>query len=216
MDHPILSQECSLEVSGVSQITSEEESSAIGTNKTGKTTLISDDLKTSSSSGQLLPGSSQSVPSKAASVSGVYASSADPVLMPSLDPCNPGEVGIIKRVVGSQRTVVEMTNRAASRDISGPELSSVGGKGPSAISHSSVHGRVQIRSQGSRVNQLSDASHPASSSLCGPPGSRLSSTYSSRSQQLTDSQKGIISMVLTHLCCRLFALVYINIHFFPQ
>ncbi|XP_008783011.2 GBF-interacting protein 1-like isoform X2 [Phoenix dactylifera] len=189
VDHPISSQECSLQVSGVSQIASKEESSATGTNKTGKTSLISDDVKTSSASGQFVPGASQSVPSKAATVSGVYASSSDPVLMPSLDPCNPGEVGTIKRVVGSQWTVVEATNKAASRDISGPDLSSVGGKSPSAISRSSVHGRVQIRSQGSRVNQLSDTSHAASSSLSGPPGSRLSSTYNSRSQQLTDSQK---------------------------
>ncbi|XP_073098986.1 GBF-interacting protein 1-like isoform X3 [Elaeis guineensis] len=188
VDHPISSQECSLQGSGVSQIAPKEESSATGTNKT-QTSWISDDVKTSSASGQFVPGSSQSVPSKAASISGVYASSSDAVLLPSLDPCNPGEVDTIKRVVGSQRTVVETTNKAASRDISGPELSSVGGKGPSAISRSSVHGRVQMRSQGPRVNQFSDTSHAVSSSLSGPPGSRPSSTYSNRSQQLSDPQK---------------------------
>ncbi|KAG1364306.1 GBF-interacting protein 1-like [Cocos nucifera] len=192
VDHPISSQECSLQVSGVSQIAPKEESSATGTNKTGKSSLISDDVKTGSASGQFVPGSSQSV-SKAASLSRVYTLSSDPVLMPSLDPCNPGEVGTIKRVVGSQQTDVETTNKAASCDISGPELSSIGEKGPSAISRSSIHGRVQMRSQGHRVNQFSDTSHAASSSLSGPPGSRPSSTYSSRSQQLTDSQKAVVA-----------------------
>ena len=128
-----------------------------------------------------MPGSSKFVPSKVASVSGVYASLSDPMLMPSLHPYNPSEVGTIKYVVKSQRTIVEIINKVASRDISGSELSFVGGKGPYAISHSSVHSRVQIRSQGSQVNQLLDTSHAASSSLSDPPGSRLSSTYNNRS-----------------------------------
>ncbi|XP_008797741.2 GBF-interacting protein 1-like isoform X4 [Phoenix dactylifera] len=193
VDHPISSQGCLSQVSGVSQIASKEESSATENNKSGKTSLISDDVKSGSASGHSVPGSSLSVPSKAVSVSGVYASSSDPVLVPSLDTCNSGEAGTIKRVVGSQRTVVETMNKAVPCDISGLELLSLNGKGSSEISHYSVHGKVQNRSQGSEVNQLSDTSHAASSSLSGHAGSRPSSTYSSRSQQLTGSQKAVVA-----------------------
>ncbi|KAL0306229.1 UNVERIFIED_CONTAM: GBF-interacting protein 1 [Sesamum radiatum] len=41
------------------------------------------------------------------SVSGLYASASDPVLVPSLNPRNLGSVGIIKREKGSQRNTVE-------------------------------------------------------------------------------------------------------------
>ncbi|KAH0707427.1 hypothetical protein KY290_012471 [Solanum tuberosum] len=44
-----------------------------------------------------------------ASVSGVYSSSSDPVLVPALNPRNPGTVGTIKREIGSQRTVTDST-----------------------------------------------------------------------------------------------------------
>ncbi|XP_010942572.1 GBF-interacting protein 1-like isoform X4 [Elaeis guineensis] len=193
VDHPISSHSCTSQVSGVSQIASKEESSAAENNKLGKTSLISDDVKSGSASGQSVPGSGQSVSSKAASVSGGYASSSDPVLLPSLDTCSPGDAGTIKHVIGSQRTVVETATKAASCDISGPELLSLHRKGFSDISHSPVHGKVRSRSQGSEVHQVSDTSHAASSSLSGPTGSRPSSTYSSRSQQLTGSQKAVVA-----------------------
>ncbi|XP_015080866.1 GBF-interacting protein 1-like isoform X2 [Solanum pennellii] len=44
-----------------------------------------------------------------ASVSGVYSSSSDPVLVPALNPRNSGTVGTIKREIGSQRTVTDST-----------------------------------------------------------------------------------------------------------
>ncbi|KAK6785695.1 hypothetical protein RDI58_019150 [Solanum bulbocastanum] len=44
-----------------------------------------------------------------ASVSGVYSSSSDPVLVPALNPRNPGTVGTIKRERGSQRTSTDFT-----------------------------------------------------------------------------------------------------------
>lgn len=44
-----------------------------------------------------------------ASVSGVYSSSSDPVLVPALNPRNPGTVGTIKREIGNQRTVTDST-----------------------------------------------------------------------------------------------------------
>ncbi|KAJ8532496.1 hypothetical protein K7X08_012419 [Anisodus acutangulus] len=42
-----------------------------------------------------------------ASVSGVYSSASDPVLVPALNPRNPGTVGTIKREIGSQRTATD-------------------------------------------------------------------------------------------------------------
>lgn len=44
-----------------------------------------------------------------ASVSGVYSSSSDPVLVPALNPRNLGMVGTIKREIGSQRTATDST-----------------------------------------------------------------------------------------------------------
>ncbi|XP_060188258.1 GBF-interacting protein 1-like [Lycium barbarum] len=44
-----------------------------------------------------------------ASVSGVYSSASDPVLVPALNPRNPGTVGTIKREIGSQRTATDST-----------------------------------------------------------------------------------------------------------
>lgn len=41
------------------------------------------------------------------SPSGVYSSSSDPVLVPALNPRNPGTVGTIKREIGSQRTATD-------------------------------------------------------------------------------------------------------------
>ncbi|KAF3638540.1 putative F-box protein CPR30-like [Capsicum annuum] len=43
------------------------------------------------------------------SVSGVYSSASDPVLVPALNPRNPGTVGTIKREIGSQRTAADST-----------------------------------------------------------------------------------------------------------
>ncbi|MCD7456044.1 hypothetical protein HAX54_030518 [Datura stramonium] len=48
-----------------------------------------------------------------ASVSGVYSSASDPVLLPALDPRNPGTVGTIKREIGSQRTATDFTVSSA-------------------------------------------------------------------------------------------------------
>ncbi|XP_027170064.1 GBF-interacting protein 1-like isoform X2 [Coffea eugenioides] len=46
--------------------------------------------------------------SSSAPVSGVYSSASDPVLLPSLNPRNPGAVGTIKRETGNQRCAVEI------------------------------------------------------------------------------------------------------------
>uniref|UniRef100_M1C0W5 Hydroxyproline-rich glycoprotein family protein n=1 Tax=Solanum tuberosum TaxID=4113 RepID=M1C0W5_SOLTU len=50
-----------------------------------------------------------------ASVSGVYSSSSDPVLVPALNPRNPGTVGTIKREIGGQRTVTDYTVSPANK-----------------------------------------------------------------------------------------------------
>lgn len=59
------------------------------------------DGRTSESRSSHLPTSMNSAP-----VSGVYSSASDPVLLPSLNPRNPGAVGAIKRETGDRKSVV--------------------------------------------------------------------------------------------------------------
>ncbi|XP_019196963.1 PREDICTED: GBF-interacting protein 1-like isoform X2 [Ipomoea nil] len=65
------------------------------------------------SPGRVKDENSESIPSDliislaSASASGVYSSASDPVLMPSLNPRNPGAVGTIKREIGTQRIANE-------------------------------------------------------------------------------------------------------------
>lgn len=65
------------------------------------------------SPGRVKDEHSESIPSDliislaSASASGVYSSASDPVLMPSLNPRNPGAVGTIKREIGTQRIANE-------------------------------------------------------------------------------------------------------------
>ncbi|XP_072969616.1 GBF-interacting protein 1-like [Typha angustifolia] len=165
-DHPPVSQGSAPHVSGFGGTISVEESSISESNKTSTASSVPVDAKIVSSCGQLVPGSGPDtvLPSKGSvlSVSGVYASASDPVLVLSLDARSPSA---IKRAVGSQRTVGEMTfNKVVSRDMTGSELSSLI-KDTSQAAGSSSHGR--------------------------PSGSRPSSSYSSRSQQLSGSQKGV-------------------------
>jgi len=139
---------------------------------------------------------------KLASGSGLYASTSDPVLVPSLDSDIPGSVGPIKHEVESQRKAVEATvNKGVSRDVSGSEASSLIGKG-SEMNHSYVHEKMQGKPQGFDGDQFSDAPQ-ATHSLSGTSsaGSRPSSNYSNRSQQLNGPQKGTITtmIIITYL-----------------
>lgn len=157
------------------------------TNKTGKSSR--GDAKSSVSAPHMSTSNSHLLTPKPASGSGLYASSSDPVLVPSLDARIPGGVGAIKREVGSQRTAGEATTKVVSRDVPASELSSSVGKG-SEITHSQVHDKVQGKSQGFDGNQFSDPSQATNSlSRTSSAGSRPSSNYSNRSQQLNGPQK---------------------------
>ncbi|KAJ4975563.1 hypothetical protein NE237_000669 [Protea cynaroides] len=148
-----------------------------------------------------------------ASVSGVYSSASDPVLLPSMDSRFPGALGTIKREVGSQRTGVEpnatvsadskstapqdltnhlQMNKTIARDVTESDLSSsINEKAVSEIGNT-MHGRMLGKSQGIERNQLSEPSQLTSSSTHGgSTASRPSSNYSNRSQQLIGPQKAV-------------------------
>ncbi|KAJ9176759.1 hypothetical protein P3X46_012039 [Hevea brasiliensis] len=121
--------------------------------------------------------SNSSVSVTPASSSTVCFSSSDPVLVPSNDSRLPSTVGTIKREVGSNRTVVE------SNAVSPAE------KSASEIGTSFLQGKMPSKSQVGK-DQLSESSQPSSASIHdGSPGSRPSSNYSSRSQQVIGPQK---------------------------
>lgn len=181
-DQPISPQECTTHVTGVVDITSSEKSSGCEINGEGSFLLTSVDANISSALGK-----SSKAP---LSISGVYASASDPILVPSIDARAPGAVGAIKRQVGSQRVVVETTaNRVASRVVVGSEPLPLGGKLSPQLISTSVHGKTQSKSQLFEGKQLSDTSHAVPSSSVNGSASRPSSNYSNRSQQLSGSHK---------------------------
>ncbi|XP_020266674.1 GBF-interacting protein 1-like [Asparagus officinalis] len=116
--------------------------------------------------------------------SGLYASTSDPVLVPSLDARITGNVGTIKHEVGGQRA-----HKVVSRDVSGSVLSSSTGKGSSEVNSSCVHEKMQAKSLG--LEQPSDVSLTHSLSRTSSAGSRPSSNYSNRSHQLNGPQKAV-------------------------
>ncbi|KAM1373519.1 hypothetical protein ACFX2I_024210 [Malus domestica] len=111
--------------------------------------------------------SSSSVLANPASTLAACFSPSDPVLVPSNDSRLPGSVGTIKREVGSHH----------------PPASEVGS--------SPAQGKVASKTQGVGKSQLSDLSRSSSTSTHGGSGSRPSSNYSSRSQQLIGTQKAV-------------------------
>ncbi|XP_042497820.1 GBF-interacting protein 1-like [Macadamia integrifolia] len=162
------------------------------------------------SRGQPIPSSDRFLASMTpASVSGVYSSALDPVLVPSMDSRLPGVVGTIKRQVGSQRLAVEpiatisadsksaaphdssnCLNKTIALDVTESELSSsLNEKAVSEIGNA-MHGRMPGKSLGVDRNQLSEPLQPTSSTHGGSTASRPSSNYNNRSQQLVGPQKG--------------------------
>ncbi|KAF2292468.1 hypothetical protein GH714_023127 [Hevea brasiliensis] len=103
-------------------------------------------------------------------------SSSDPVLVPSNDSWLPGTVGTIKREVGSHRAVESDAVIPAEKSASETGIPFLQGKIP---------GKSQVGK-----GQLSESSQPSSASIHGgSSGSRPSSNYSSRSQQVIGPQK---------------------------
>ncbi|XP_043691880.1 GBF-interacting protein 1-like isoform X2 [Telopea speciosissima] len=162
------------------------------------------------SRGQPTPSSDRFLASMTpASVSGVYSSALDPVLVPSMDSRLPGVVGTIKRQVGSQRMAVEPNaiisadststapqdssnrlNKTIAFDVTESELSSLMNEKTVSEIGNTTHGRMLGKSLGVDRNQISEPSQPPSSIHGGSTASRPSSNYGNRSQQLVGPQKG--------------------------
>ncbi|XP_065873634.1 GBF-interacting protein 1-like isoform X2 [Euphorbia lathyris] len=129
--------------------------------------------------GEPTSSSNDSVPVTAALLSTVCFSSSDPVLVPSNDSRLPGTVGTIKREVGNHRIVGESTAVIPAE------------KSASEIGTTFLQGKMPNKSQVGK-GQLSDSSQPLSASAHGgSSGSRPSSNYSNRSQQVIGLQKAI-------------------------
>ncbi|KAL5972425.1 hypothetical protein ACLOJK_041679 [Asimina triloba] len=204
---------------GGSGIPTSEASNAAGIGKTGSAPPPAADLKstpatataTSEPVGQVAPNSDQFLTNTtSASVSGVYSSASDPVLVPSLDTSIPGVVGTIKREVGGQRAAVETTaidnrpmsqefgthpkiNKSAFHDVPDSEHSpTINEKAVSESRNSFLQGKISNKSQGVERNQLVDVSQSASStSRPGSSSSRPSSNYGNRSQQVIGPLKTV-------------------------
>ncbi|XP_021632548.1 GBF-interacting protein 1-like isoform X3 [Manihot esculenta] len=125
-----------------------------------------------------IPSSSNSlVPATPPSSSAVCFSSSDPVLVPSNDSRLSGTVGTIKREVGNHRAVVESNTVIPAE------------KSASEIATPSLQGKIPSKSQVGK-GQLSESLQSSSASNHGgSSGSRPSSNYSSRSQQVVGLQK---------------------------
>lgn len=101
------------------------------------------------------------------SSSAVCFSSSDPVLVPSNDTRLPGAVGTIKWEVGGHRTSIESHAVTVTEN------------------------KFPAKSQGVGKSQLTEPSQPLLATAHGSTsGSRPSSNYSSRSQQIIGPQKG--------------------------
>ncbi|XP_011008079.1 PREDICTED: flocculation protein FLO11 [Populus euphratica] len=161
-------------------------SSPVGVNNVGKAASHIDVDKTPTiafgtgdTCKESVPSSSNSSMSVApASSSTVCFSLSDPVLIPSNELHPPGTVGAIKREVGIHQTAGESNAVIPSE------------KSASEIGLPFMQGKLPSKNQGVGKNQLSESSQPSSASIQGgSSGSRPSSNYSSRSQQLIGPQK---------------------------
>ncbi|KAK6259611.1 hypothetical protein SCA6_014085 [Theobroma cacao] len=114
------------------------------------------------------------------SSSAICFSSSDPVLVPSCDSRLPGTLGTIKREVGSHRASTE-PNVPTDNNLA---------SAATEISSSFMQGKMPGKSSGVVKNSLSESSQPSSTSTYGgSSGSRPSSNYSARSQQILGPQK---------------------------
>lgn len=190
MEYLILGQGGQCQNSGDNVNTSVEECSTTEINK--MVMPLPGDVK--NASGQSIPNSDQLLSSRTTTtVSRVYASAPDPVLVPSRDAHIPDVIGAIRCEVGSQQTPGETDiNRAASCDVDCSEWSSISGSNSSELSNSNEQGRMQSKSNGLDVIQISSQDGSSSSTTVSV-DSRPSSNYISRSQPLSGPQKGTIS-----------------------
>ncbi|CAH9076171.1 unnamed protein product [Cuscuta europaea] len=92
-----------------------------------------------------------------ASASGVYSSASDPVLMPSLNPHNPGVVGTIKREICTQRIANEAQSDSSLSNVQGV----VGNGLPSSGTLNSTDKIWPAESQGGEKTRLGGSSMPS-------------------------------------------------------
>ncbi|KAA8524895.1 hypothetical protein F0562_011318 [Nyssa sinensis] len=139
-------------------------------------------FETGDTHGLLTPSSSDSSTSMtSASSSGVYFSASDPLLLPSQDLRLPGDVGTIKREVGSHQIPVEQISPIPA------EIKSTAAS--SEVESSLSQGKLPSKSQGVGKNQLPESAEAASSTHGGPSVIRPSSNYHGRLQQVIGPQK---------------------------
>ncbi|XP_068643175.1 GBF-interacting protein 1-like isoform X2 [Aristolochia californica] len=132
--------------------------------------------------GQAAANANQLVPSMTpTSVSGVYSSASDPVLVQSLDTQNPGIVGTIKHDVGSQRT--PEPNKVMPSGIPDSSLpsSAINEKVSLEVGNPFMQGKIH----GKSCSDASPLSHSGSVS------NHPSSNYSSRSLHVIGPQKAM-------------------------
>ncbi|XP_068637661.1 GBF-interacting protein 1-like isoform X2 [Aristolochia californica] len=172
-----------------SQVVIPEETLSNDVNRSGNQLPSADTKSNTSVVGgaprQAAPNANQFVPTVTpTSVSGVYSSASDPVLVPSLDTRNLGIVGTIKREVGSQRTSSE-PNKVIPHGMPESSLSSsfISEKVSSEVRNPFMQGKIHGKSSSDVSQLVSASSHSGSAS------SRPSSNYGSRSQQVIGPQK---------------------------
>ncbi|KAK8962842.1 hypothetical protein KSP40_PGU006971 [Platanthera guangdongensis] len=128
----------------------------------------------------------------AVSTTSVYASSAEPIIFPSLDGHATGAVGAIKHEIGMPQSVTDTTaGRGLSHDALVPELPSICGTVVSDKGGNFMNGKIQGNFQeieGCQVPDIYQVGSP-SSSITDTSGSRPSSNYSNRSHNPSASIK---------------------------
>ncbi|CAH9063984.1 unnamed protein product [Cuscuta epithymum] len=118
-----------------------------------------------------------------ASASGVYSSASDPVLMPSLNPRNPGVVGTIKREIGTHRVANE-----AQSNVQGV----VGNGLPSSVTLNSTDTIWPAEPQGGEKPRLAGSSMP-SQLIQDEPQAIAINQETGYSEQVLESKAGIVT-----------------------
>lgn len=203
-------------VPGPSGVAALKNSSSIDVNQIGTTQVLPANMKNNYPSviggacEQLavgLPSLEQFSSMTPASVSGVYSSASDPVLVPFTDSCIPGVVGTIIREVGNQQTAVEpiiavhaeskpvsqeFTNhmqisKFVTQEVADLSINEV----DSEVENLFVHGKVPNKFQGTERSMPPETSQVRpSSSHAGSSASRPSSNYGNRSQAMGNQKVG--------------------------
>nr|GMC53411.1 GBF-interacting protein 1-like isoform X1 [Ipomoea batatas] len=155
------------------------------------------------SPGRVKDEHSESIPSDliislaSASASGVYSSASDPVLMPSLNPRNPGAVGTIKREIGTQRIANEAQSES-NLNVQGTMKNGHPASGVVKNGHAAsgiVNSTNKIRSTESkevRKSRLAESSKPLPL-IQDEPQAIINNSESGHSEQVLASKGGTVA-----------------------